>query len=172
MILLLSLLMLYGLKAVSSRPDPYRTTLHEELFVQIDGDVRYPGVYPFCRQPDFKEVLERGGGLIHSIRLPNRLRHVTFSSSLKVSVQKDRNGWRFSTDEISGFHKLTLGIPISLNSESEDGLSAIPGIGPGLARAIVRARSQQGGFRGPEDIIAIKGIGKKTFNKIAPHVIF
>ena len=107
-----------------------------------------------------------------SIRLPNTLRRVTFTSSLKVSVRKDRKRWRFSTDEISGFHRLTLGIPISLNRESEEGLSAIPGIGPGLARAIVRARSQQGGFGGPDDIIAIKGIGEKTFNKMAPYVIF
>jgi DNA uptake protein ComE-like DNA-binding protein len=37
---------------------------------------------------------------------------------------------------------------------------------------MIKARSQQGVFKGPEDIIAIKGIGEKTFNKIAPYVIF
>lgn len=172
MILILTLLILYGLKSVLNKPNPSGATGDENLFVQIEGDVRYPGIYSFCCQPNLGEVIERGGGLKYSIRLPDTLRSITFPSSLKVSVQKDGDGWRFFTDEISGFHKLTLGIPISLNNESEDGLSALPGIGPGLAKAIVRARSNRGKFRGPDDIISIQGIGNKTYKKIASYVIF
>jgi competence protein ComEA len=72
---------------------------------------------------------------------------------------------------MSAFYKITLGIPISLNKESETGLTAIPGIGPGLAKAIVRERSERGGFQHLRDVLSVKGIGPKLYEKIKPYVI-
>lgn len=75
---------------------------------------------------------------------------------------------RYSLKEMSAFYKITLGIPISLNRETVTGLTALPGVGPGLARAIIRERSRHGGFSRLEDVLAVKGVGPRLFRKIAP----
>ena len=41
---------------------------------------------------------------------------------------------------MSAFHKVTLGIPLSINRESVEGLTAIPGIGNSLALTIEKER--------------------------------
>jgi len=55
-----------------------------------------------------------------------------------------------------------------LNKESEEGLTSIPGIGPELAKSIVRARSERGGFKSLDEIVSIRGISNKLFKRIRP----
>jgi len=74
----------------------------------------------------------------------------------------------YTLGEMSAFYKVTLGIPVSLNRETETGLTALPGVGPVLARAIIRERSRRGGFSRLEDVVAVKGVGPRLFRKIAP----
>ena len=93
----------------------------------------------------------------------------SFSSGKKVTVSNRDETTSFSLGDMTAFHKLTLGIPISLNRESEEGLTAIPGIGSELAKAIVRERSKRDGFKEWEEILSIRGIGPKLFNKIKAH---
>ena len=47
---------------------------------------------------------------------------------------------------------------IDLNRDSAERLSLIPGIGPALARRIVEARSQRGGFATLSDVKSVAGI--------------
>ncbi|MBW2610269.1 MAG: helix-hairpin-helix domain-containing protein [Deltaproteobacteria bacterium] len=170
LILLLTVFILYSLKSALNSPRPQGSSCDEDLFIQIEGDIRHPGVYPFRRQAGLMELIERAGGLSINTRLPERFKNVVFDSDLKVMVQRDGDGWKLFQTEISAFHKITIGIPISLNSESEEGLTAIPGIGPGLAKAIVKERSKRGGFKELNEILSVRGIGKKTYQKIAPYV--
>jgi competence protein ComEA len=73
--------------------------------------------------------------------------------------------------EMSAFSKMTFGLPISLNRENEVGLTALPGIGNSLARAIVKERQNRGGFKNLDELRDIKGIGKKLLEKIRPFLI-
>lgn len=73
-------------------------------------------------------------------------------------------------EEISSFNKITLGLPVSINKETEEGLTAVPGIGPVTANAIVEERTSRGGFKTLEELRSVKGIGDKTFNKIRIYV--
>lgn len=54
--------------------------------------------------------------------------------------------------------------PININTASEKELDSLPGIGPAIARRIVEHRSTQP-FTKVEDIMLVKGIGKKKFAK-------
>jgi competence protein ComEA len=87
-----------------------------------------------------------------------------------VRVLQESLNIRFLLSEMSAFYKITLGIPISLNTESETGLTAIPGIGPGLAKAIVEKRSKRGGFLRLSDVLSVKGIGPRLYKRISPFV--
>ena len=56
-------------------------------------------------------------------------------------------------------------LPININTASEKELDSLPGIGPAIARRIVEHRSSQP-FTKIEDIMLVKGIGKKKFAKL------
>lgn len=54
---------------------------------------------------------------------------------------------------------------IDINTASVSQLTQLPGIGPSKASAIVDYRMNQGAFEQIEDIMKVKGIGVKTFEK-------
>jgi DNA uptake protein ComE-like DNA-binding protein len=49
-------------------------------------------------------------------------------------------------------------------------LSAIPGIGPGLAKSIVKERLRRGGFKSIHDLMSVHGIGENKFRNMSPFV--
>jgi competence protein ComEA len=59
---------------------------------------------------------------------------------------------------------------ISINSSDQAALETLPGIGPALAGRILQLRTQRGGFQRIEELMDVKGIGPKTFAKMAPFL--
>jgi comEA protein len=55
---------------------------------------------------------------------------------------------------------------ININTASQEELETLPGIGKGKAKAIIDFREKEGKFKNKKDIIKVKGIGEKTFEKI------
>jgi comEA protein len=56
--------------------------------------------------------------------------------------------------------------PVNINSASEKDLQNLPRIGPAMAARIVLYRQEQGPFQTKDDLMKVKGIGKKTFEKL------
>ena len=61
--------------------------------------------------------------------------------------------------------------PIDLNAADIRQLSALPGIGEGLARRILDYRDFYGPFSRPEELLNIDGIGQATLEAILDFVI-
>jgi competence ComEA-like helix-hairpin-helix protein len=59
---------------------------------------------------------------------------------------------------------------VNINSASADQLTALPGIGPSYAQRIVEYREKNGPFKRVEDILNVRGIGEKTFEKIRERI--
>lgn len=57
---------------------------------------------------------------------------------------------------------------VNLNTATEEELVRLPGIGPSKAAAILRMREQRGQFKKVEDVMQVRGIGRKTFRKLQP----
>ena len=57
----------------------------------------------------------------------------------------------------------------NLNNADPTQLALLPGIGPVRAKAIVAHRQKQP-FRSVEDIVKVKGIGRKTFARLRPYL--
>lgn len=55
---------------------------------------------------------------------------------------------------------------LDLNRATEQEFDALPGIGPQLAERIMKYRQSVGAFHSPEELRAVKGIGKKKFERI------
>ena len=60
--------------------------------------------------------------------------------------------------------------PIDLNRASAVQLTRLPGIGPKIARRIVDDRNSRGPFKSVEDLTRIKGIGKKTLERLSSKI--
>ena len=59
---------------------------------------------------------------------------------------------------------------VNLNTASVDELMELPGVGPSKAEAILAFRKARGGFKKVEDLMKVKGIGRKTFHKLRPFL--
>jgi competence protein ComEA len=55
---------------------------------------------------------------------------------------------------------------VNINTAGVDDLVALPGIGKSYAERIVEYRQKNGPFKKVEDILNVRGIGEKTFDRI------
>jgi competence protein ComEA len=78
------------------------------------------------------------------------------------SAQRDQGANAAPTTEAAA-----LGV-VNLNTASEEELVRLPGVGPAKAQAILRMREQRGPFKRVEDVMHVRGIGRKTFRKLQP----
>lgn len=60
---------------------------------------------------------------------------------------------------------------VILNLATEDDLRRLPGIGTTRARAIVELRGRLGKLKRPEDLMRVKGIGRRMMGRLRPLVV-
>ncbi|MBA5873068.1 MAG: hypothetical protein GDA66_00760 [Nitrospira sp. CR1.2] len=60
---------------------------------------------------------------------------------------------------------------IDLNQATVADLEALPGIGPKLAQRVIAHRDARGPFHSVDDLRQVRGIGRKKFDRLRPHVL-
>ena len=60
---------------------------------------------------------------------------------------------------------------IDINTAGLEQLVTLPGIGPSLADRIIKYRTEIGKFQKKEELISVKGIGQKKYEKISGMII-
>lgn len=60
--------------------------------------------------------------------------------------------------------------PLDINRATAEDFTTLPGIGPELARRIVAYREKHGPFKRVEDLLVIKGMGRKKWRAIRPYL--
>ncbi len=77
----------------------------------------------------------------------------------------------FSKDKFRKKKKLTAGEKIRVNSADLESLIKLPGIGQKTAQKIIEFRNLHGKFHSVNDLLKIKGIGKKKLAKFEKFII-
>ena len=76
----------------------------------------------------------------------------------------------FAFAAISGATKKPPLKPININTANSEELQQVPGIGPATAEKILQMRKSYGTFKSVDDLLAIKGIGKKRLEKMRKYL--
>jgi len=63
-----------------------------------------------------------------------------------------------------------LKYPVNINTGSLEMLIKLPYIGPELGHRIITYRESHGAFRRKEEIVQVRGIGTKTYQKISKYI--
>lgn len=74
-----------------------------------------------------------------------------------------------ATAEAKGKTKMQVSGVLNLNTATSSQLDQLPGVGEKAAKKIIEYR-QKTPFNRPEEIVKVKGFGKKKFEKLKPHL--
>jgi comEA protein len=92
---------------------------------------------------------------IHNQNINNNQIKTKSKAQVKQSIQPSESSQKLQT--------------VNINTATEAELDTLPGIGPAIAKRIIAFRNQQA-FSKPEDIMLVKGIGKKKFAKLRERI--
>ena len=67
--------------------------------------------------------------------------------------------------------KATSTEKVNLNTATAEQLQTLPGIGPALAKTIIEHRTKSGKFNKIEELLNVKGVGEKKFQKIKDRLV-
>lgn len=60
---------------------------------------------------------------------------------------------------------------VNINTATSEQLQLLPRVGPALAQRIIEFRETSGPFRSVDEIIAVKGIGESSFERLEPYIV-
>ncbi len=67
--------------------------------------------------------------------------------------------------------KATSTEKVNLNTAGVEQLQTLPGVGPAIAKKIIEHRSKVGKFNKVDEILNVKGIGEKKFQKMKDRLV-
>lgn len=147
-----------------------------EVVVDVDGEVRHPGVVKLASGSRVVDALKAAGGVTRLGDTGDLNLAEVLIDGQQVVVPSMRAGvtGALPTAPLGGVPSPAPGTSaagsVSLNSATATELEVLPGIGPVLAAAIIEWRTQNGGFTSVEQLEDVSGIGPATFAEIAPLV--
>ncbi len=59
---------------------------------------------------------------------------------------------------------------VNVNDAGIEHLALLPRVGPAVAQRIIDFREENGDFKSAEDLMLVRGIGEKTFERLAPYI--
>ena len=123
--------------------------------VEIKGEVREPGIYELSAGCSVAQLLDKAGGPLEQADLSalNLNRKLRSADVVVVGALNE-----------SGQSEL-----ISINTAGPDELMKLERIGPAMAQRIIDYRTQTP-FASLEQIMEVRGIGPKTYEKIREKI--
>ncbi|ATO43616.1 helix-hairpin-helix domain-containing protein [Loigolactobacillus coryniformis subsp. coryniformis] len=170
--------------ATASTASATAPTTTQTGFVDVKGAVKKPGIYQVNDNTRLFDVVRLAGGLAtdadqQQINLAQQLndQQVVFIPKIgeEVPPQYAAPVATPATSEAPATatattSKSTGGTQVNLNTATAEELQQLTGIGQKKAELIIQFRTEQGGFKQPEDLKKVSGIGDKTFESLKDSV--
>jgi competence protein ComEA len=141
-----------------------------EVIIQVRGAVKKPGVYVFNKEPSLRELVTRASGLVRGLIWKEDGTCGSLAHGTSLHIGSEQGYVKVSIGSIPAAYRVTLQIPISLNTATLEELDAVPEIGLALATRIVEHRSRYGPFASIEELKDIHGVGEARYARIRRFV--
>jgi len=150
-----------------------------KIYVDIAGEVKFPGVYEMENGDRVFHLIEKAGGAtenadISSINLSKKLtdgeKIIIFAKRNLVDSETTSSSTTQSNASSSVNSPTKKSNLININTASQKELEELSGIGPVLAQRIIDYREKNGYFSTIEDIKKVSGIGDKRFEAIKDSI--
>ena len=146
------------------------TTQETVIFVDIKGAVKNPGVYQMKVGDRVKDALEAAGGLTEEadsqkVNLAKRLEDQMVIVVPKVGEESEEIPTGATSKEEAKEGK------VNINTATVEELKTLKGVGEKKAEAIIEYRKKNGSFQTKEDLMKVRGIGKKLFESFQERIV-
>ena len=146
------------------------TTQETVIFVDIKGAVKNPGVYQMKVGDRVKDALEAAGGLTEEadsqkVNLAKRLEDQMVIVVPKVGEEAEEIPAGETRNEATKEGK------VNINTATVEELKTLKGVGEKKAEAIIEYRKKNGSFKTKEDLMKVRGIGKKLFESFEERIV-
>jgi len=148
--------------AVAADPQTTGSTVIQASFqVVVTGGVRQPGKYQLIQGSLVADLVKKAGGLTDSAQIEPEalLRAVKPGEILHIAMASKANSHSAQAPQAGGNK-------VNLNTADQKTLMSLPGVGPVMAQRILAHRQQYGLFQSVDELLKVKGIGQKKFEKI------
>ena len=146
------------------------TTQETVIFVDIKGAVKNPGVYQMKSGDRVKDALDAAGGLTaeadsQKVNLAQRVEDQMVIVVPKVGEEAQEIPAGVTSKEASKEGK------VNINTATVEELKTLKGVGEKKAEAIIEYRKKNGSFKTKEDLMKVRGIGKKLFESFQERIV-
>jgi len=146
------------------------TTQETVIFVDIKGEVKKPGVYQMKAGDRVKDALDAAGGLTEEadsqkVNLAKRLEDQMVIVVPKVGEEAEEIPAGETRNEATKEGK------VNINTATVEELKTLKGVGEKKAEAIIEYRKKNGSFQTKEDLMKVRGIGKKLFESFEERIV-
>lgn len=146
------------------------TTQETVIFVDVKGAVKNPGVYQMKVGDRVKDALDAAGGLTEEadsqkVNLAKRLEDQMVIVVPKVGEEAEEISAGVTSKEEAKEGK------VNINTATVEELKTLKGVGDKKAEAIIEYRKKNGSFQTKEDLMKVRGIGKKLFESFQERIV-
>lgn len=147
------------------------TTQETVIFVDIKGAVKNPGVYQMKVGDRVKDALDAAGGLTaeadsQKVNLAQRV-----EDQMVIVVPKVGEEGAAAIPEGATSKEATKEGKVNINTATVEELKTLKGVGEKKAEAIIEYRKKNGSFKTKEDLMKVRGIGKKLFDSFQERIV-
>lgn len=170
---------------------PFDGPSNKKVICHVTGAVKASGVYTLSAGSRIIDAVKAAGGAkadadMQAINLAAKVEDasqvyipstkdraknaVAHNAVVMQSMKTSRSGDSDESSSSSDKFKNPGDGTVHINSASSEDLQKLPGVGPSTAQKIVDYRQQIGRFSSPEQIMDVKGIGPKKYEKMQPYL--
>ena len=150
-----------------------KTTVSTVIYVDVKGEIHHPGVYQMKAESRVKDLIEAAGGFTpladdQKLNLAQLL-----EDQMVIVVPKKGEDVNSELSQAPIPQKKEVGKEgkVNINTATVEELKTLKGIGEKKAEAIIEYRKKNGSFKNKEELMKVRGIGKKLYESFQERVI-
>lgn len=150
-----------------------KTTISTVIYVDVKGEIHHPGVYQMKAESRVKDLIEAAGGFTpladdQKLNLAQLL-----EDQMVIVVPKKGEEVNSELAQAPTSQKKEVGKEgkVNINTATVEELKTLKGIGEKKAEAIIEYRKKNGSFKNKEELMKVRGIGKKLYESFQERVI-